>query len=81
MKAPKTELRSSLQLSAKPPTAQDTATLAVLPAKHPAGLPAKALWGASGLESDAFYQQLKTEMARDWIVQPEPASVREVAAS
>jgi hypothetical protein len=36
------------------------------------------LWGSSGLEIDTFYQQLKTEMANGWIVQPEAAYMKEV---
>jgi hypothetical protein len=36
----------------------------------------------SGLvEIDAFYQQLKTELAKGWIVQPEVAYMKEVEAS
>jgi type I site-specific restriction endonuclease len=34
----------------------------------------------SSLEIDDFYRQLKTEMTRGWIVEPESAYVREVAA-
>lgn len=81
MKAPKTELISSLRLSATPPAAHDTAPLAALLAKHPVGMPVKALWGASGLEIDALYRQLKTEMASGWILPPEVATVREVVTS
>lgn len=35
---------------------------------------------ASGLELDAFYRQLKAEMAHGLIVRPEMAYLREVAA-
>lgn len=81
LKAPKTELISTLRLNATAPAANDTAPLAALLARHNGEMSAKALWRASGLEIDAFYQQLKAEMARRWIVQPEVASVREVAAN
>ena len=81
MKAPKTELISTLRLNATAPAAHDTAPLAALLARHNGEMSAKPLWRASGLEIDAFYQQLKTEMVHRWIVQPEVASVREVAAN
>jgi type I restriction enzyme, S subunit len=79
MKTPKTELISNLRLSATPPAAHDAAPLAALLARHANGIAAKSLWGASGLDIDAFYRQLKVEMAQGWIVQPEVATVREVA--
>jgi type I restriction enzyme S subunit len=46
--------------------------------KHEGELSAKALWQQSGLEIDAFYQQLKTEMANGWIVEPEKTVMKEV---
>ncbi len=79
MKTPKTELISSLCLSTLPPAAHDAAPLAALLARTPSGTAAKSLWSASGLDIDAFYRQLKVEMAQGWIVQPEVATVREVA--
>jgi type I restriction enzyme, S subunit len=79
MKTPRTELISNLRLSATPPAAHDAAPLAALLARHANGIAAKSLWGASGLDIDAFYRQLKVEMAQGWIVQPEVATVREVA--
>jgi type I restriction enzyme S subunit len=78
MKAPKTELVTRLELGKKP-KASDNAPLAKLITKHK-GLSAKALWQQSGLEIDAFYQQLKTEMAKGWIVEPEKAVMKEVTA-
>jgi type I restriction enzyme, S subunit len=80
MKAPKTELLSNLRLSGTPPAADETAPLAALLARNPSGTAAKSLWGASGLDIDAFYRQLKMEMAQGWIVQPDVATVREVAS-
>ena len=79
MKAPKTELITKLETGTKP-KATDEAPLANLMAKHKGSLSAKALWQQSGLEIDTFYQQLKTEMAKGWIVEPEPAIMKEVEA-
>ncbi|OHC68889.1 MAG: hypothetical protein A3H93_11390 [Rhodocyclales bacterium RIFCSPLOWO2_02_FULL_63_24] len=79
MKAPKTELVSRLRLGVSPAD-KDQAPLAALLIRSNGELAAKALWQMSGLEIDDFYRQLKTEMARGWIMQPEPAYVREVAA-
>ena len=79
MKAPKTELVSRLTLGISP-TDKDQAPLAALLMRSKGELAAKALWQASGLEIDEFYRQLKGEMAHGWIVQPEVAYVREVAA-
>jgi type I restriction enzyme S subunit len=80
MKAPKTELITKLQIGAKP-KAGDDAPLAKLIAKHKDGTTAKSLWKQSGLEIDAFYHQLKTEMEQGWIVEPEKAVVQEVEAN
>ena len=52
--------------------------MALLIAKHKGEIAAKNLWQQSGLEIDAFYQQLKTEMANGWIVEPEKAVMKEV---
>jgi type I restriction enzyme S subunit len=81
MKAPKTELVSNLCIGINP-TTRDHAPLAAILRKNNGVLPAKTLWNMSGLvEIDAFYQQLKTEMAKGWIVQPEVAYMKEVEAS
>lgn len=80
MKAPKTELVSRLQASSKPKAA-DQAPLAGLLAKHKGELAAKTLWQQSGLDIDAFYQQLRTEMANGWIVEPEKAVMKEIEAN
>ncbi|SPD72751.1 conserved hypothetical protein [uncultured Desulfobacterium sp.] len=78
MKAPKTELVTKLKLAASPKK-NDQAPLASILAKHNGELSAKGLWDYSGLEIDGFYLQLKTEMARGWIVEPEKARVIEKA--
>ena len=76
MKAPKTELVSNLRIAVSP-TTREQAPLAAILVRHQGELSAKALWGSSGLKIDAFYQQLKTEMAQGWIVQPEAAYMKE----
>lgn len=76
MKIPKTELVSTLKLKVSP-TNKDQAPLAAILAKHNGELSSKALWNYSGLEIDAFYRQVKTEMARDWIIEPQKARVIE----
>ena len=80
MKPPKTEVVSALKVGSKPKT-PDAAPLATLLSKKKAEASAKVLWQLSGLEIDAFYRQLKTEMANGWITEPEKASVKEVEVS
>lgn len=80
MKVPKTELVANLRLGLSPTNGAHAPLTAIL-VRNQGELSAKALWNNSGLEIDAFYQQLKTEMAKGWIVQPEVAYVREVEAS
>jgi Restriction endonuclease S subunits len=80
MKAPKTELISTLRIGVSP-TNGNHAPLATILIRNNGELSAKALWNTSGLEIDAFYQQLRTEMAKGWIVQPEVAYMKEVEAS
>ncbi|MFZ1983946.1 MAG: restriction endonuclease subunit S [Desulfatitalea sp.] len=80
MKAPKTELVTQLKLKTSPGK-KDQAPLAAILAKHNGELPAKGLWHYSGLTIDGFYQQLKTEMARGWIDEPEKARVVEITAA
>jgi type I restriction enzyme S subunit len=76
MKAPKTELVTKLKLKVSPNN-KDRAPLSAILAKHQGELSAKELWNYSGLEVDTFYQQLKTEIARGWVVEPEKAQVIE----
>ncbi|MCU7882750.1 MAG: restriction endonuclease subunit S [Candidatus Thiodiazotropha sp. (ex Lucinoma annulata)] len=80
MKAPKTELITKLETGTKP-KATEGAPLAKIIAKHKGSITAKVLWQQSGLEIDTFYQQLKTEMASGWIVEPVPAVMKEVVSS
>ena len=75
MKVPKTELVSIVNLGKKPkPNAE--APLAKLLSQHKGMLPAKFLWQYSGLTIDAFYQQLKTEIAQGWISPPAEAEMK-----
>jgi type I restriction enzyme, S subunit len=80
MKAPKTELISTLRVGVSP-TNREQAALAAILIRNNGEMSAKTLWQTSGFEIDAFYQQLKTEMAKGWIVQPEVAHMREMEAS
>ena len=77
MKVPKTELVSNLRIGVRP-TNRAQAPLAAILISNNDELSARTLWNISGLEIDAFYQQLRTEMAKGWIVQPEVAYMREV---
>ena len=77
MKAPKTELVSNVALGKKPKT-DAKAPLAKLLSQHKGTLPAKSLWQQSGLTIDAFYQQLKVEIAQGWIVPPAEAQMKTV---
>jgi type I restriction enzyme S subunit len=78
MKAPKTELISNLKLGKNKPNAKKDAPLTQLLTKAMGELPAKSLWQQSGLTIDAFYQQLKAELGRDWISTPKEAVMQEV---
>lgn len=79
MKVPKTELVCTLRINVSPANSE-RAPLAALLIRNNGEIPAKTLWQASELEIDAFYQQLKAEMAKGWIVQ-EVAHMKEVEAS
>ncbi|WP_353237623.1 restriction endonuclease subunit S [Limnohabitans sp.] len=79
MKAPQTELIAMLHLD-KTPDIKDQAPLATLLARHNGAMSAKDLWRRFGGEIDAFYAQLKIEIAHEWILEPMPAEVRGVSA-
>lgn len=76
VKAPQTELIAPLRL-ATVPDVKSQAPLATILARHEGEMAARDLWQRFGGEIDAFYAQLKTEVARGWIAEPEPAQVRE----
>lgn len=76
VKAPQTEIIAPLRL-ATPPDVKAQAPLATILAHHQGEMAARDLWQRFGGEIDAFYAQLKTEVAHGWIAEPEPAQVRE----
>lgn len=76
MKVPKTELVSLVSLGKKKPKPNANAQLANLLVNSKGELPAKSLWQQSGLTIDAFYQQLKTEIAAGWIAPPAEAEMK-----
>ncbi|MEZ4730768.1 MAG: restriction endonuclease subunit S [Caldilineaceae bacterium] len=80
MKVPKTELVSILNIGTVPTDLEQT-TLAQILIRNNGQLTSKMLWNLSDLDIDAFYQQLKVEMANGWIVQPEVAYVKEEEAT
>lgn len=69
MKTPKSKLVSNIKM-VKKPKVSDEAILANILEKQDGKLSAKSLWKRSGLEIDAFYQQLRTEIAAGWIAEP-----------
>lgn len=75
MKAPKTELVSVVKVGKKPKLDAD-APLARLLIKNKGTLSARSLWQQSSLSIDAFYQQLKLEIASGWISPPVEADVK-----
>ena len=79
MKAPQTELIAPLRLGAAPDI-KAQAPLATILARHQNEMSAKDLWQRFGGEIDAFYAQLKTEVAHGWILEPDPAEMREMPA-
>lgn len=76
MKAPETELISKLRTGASP-NLNAQAPLATLLARHNGEMSARDLWQRFGGEVDAFYAQLKTEVAHGWILEPTVAEMRE----
>lgn len=69
VKAPQTELIAPLRLGTLPDV-KDLAPLATLLARHQGEMSARDLWQRFGGEIDAFYAQLKTEVAHGWIEDP-----------
>lgn len=77
VKAPQTELIATVRLGT-PPNAKTQAPLATLLARHNGEMRAKDLWQRFGGEIDAFYAQLKTEVAYGWIAEPAVAEMRQI---
>lgn len=80
MKAPQTELIAPLRLGTAPDF-KTQAPLATILARQNGEMSAKDLWQRFGGEIDAFYAQLKTEVAHGWILEPAPAEMREKPAN
>ncbi|MBN3137931.1 restriction endonuclease subunit S [Pectobacterium punjabense] len=80
MKAPQIELIAPLRLGTAPDI-KAQAPLATILARHNGEMSAKDLWQRFNGEIDAFYAQLKTEVAHGWILEPAPAEVREKTAN
>ncbi|HYI94660.1 MAG TPA: restriction endonuclease subunit S [Bryobacteraceae bacterium] len=78
VKAPETELIARLQVDASPDV-KDDAPLAAALARSGGELSARDLWQRFAGDIDAFYAQLKGEVARGWIREPEVAEVHERA--
>jgi type I restriction enzyme S subunit len=79
VKAPQTELIAPLRLGT-PPDVKAQAPLATLLARYNGEMQARDLWQRFGGEIDAFYAQLKIEVAHGWIATPSVAGVREKTA-
>ncbi|XFC38767.1 restriction endonuclease subunit S [Stenotrophomonas indicatrix] len=80
VKAPQTELIAPLRIGTQPDV-KDQAPLATILARHQGEMAARDLWQRFGGEIDAFYAQIKTEVAHGWIAEPEVAQMREKAAA
>jgi type I restriction enzyme S subunit len=80
MKPPQTELVTRLEVAARSENPGSREPLTTLLAEENGPLSAQELWLRSGLAIEAFYQQLKTEQAAGWIIEPEPARIREIKA-
>jgi len=76
VKAPQTELISKLRLKTAPDV-KVQAPLAAILTRHDGELSARDLWQRFGGEIDAFYAQLKTEVAHGWIAEPAVAEMLE----
>ncbi|KTG19676.1 hypothetical protein AUR67_14185 [Pseudoalteromonas sp. XI10] len=76
MKAPQTELVALVRLGT-PPNVKAQAPLATILARYNGEMSAKDLWQRFGGEIDAFYAQLKAEVAHGWILEPEKAEMLE----
>lgn len=77
LKVPKTELTAPVTLGSNKPNGKDTAPLAALLARQSGSMNATDLWQSFSGEIDAFYAQLKTEIAHGWIAEPAKAKMLE----
>lgn len=76
MKAPQTKLVAPVRLGT-PPDIKAQAPLANILARHNGEMSAKDLWQRFGGAIDAFYSQLKAEVAHGWILEPVKAEMLE----
>jgi type I restriction enzyme, S subunit len=76
VKAPQTEIIAPLRLG-QAPDVKAQAPLATILARHQGEMSARDLWQRFGGEIDAFYAQLKTEVAHGWITEPGVAEMLE----
>ncbi|TGU71521.1 restriction endonuclease subunit S [Geomonas terrae] len=76
VKVPQTELIAPLRLG-KAPDIKAQAPLATILARNNGEMGANDLWQRFGGEIDAFYAQLKIEVAYGWILEPSVAEMRE----
>jgi type I restriction enzyme S subunit len=74
LKAPQTQLIALLRLG-RTPDAKVEAPLATIITRQNGELAAKDLWQRFGGEIDAFYAQLKAEVAQGWIIEPQVAEM------
>lgn len=81
LKAPQTELVAPVTLGTEKPNRKDVAPLAELLTRHNGSMNANDLWQRFGGEIDAFYAQLKTEVAHDWLTEPAAAEMLEKEVS
>jgi type I restriction enzyme S subunit len=79
LKPPKTQLLAPVRLGASP-SVKEQAPLAAILAHHNGSLPAKDLWQRYGGEIDGFYAQLKHEVGKGWLQEPEVAELTLVEA-
>lgn len=77
VRAPRTQLSAQLHAS-KAPSVKEQAPLAAILVHTNGSLNARELWQRYGGEIDAFYAQLKTEVANGWIREPGPAVMNEI---
>jgi len=75
VKAPQIELIAPIRIGTLPDV-KDQAPLAAMLARHQGEMLARDLWHRFGGEIDAFYAQLKSEVAHGWITEPAVAEVR-----
>lgn len=77
LKTPQTELVAPVVLGSNKPNNKDAAPLTTLVARQNGQINANDLWQRFGGEIDAFYNQLKAEVAHGWLAEPAEADMLE----